>query len=100
MDNQPKPKRRITRRRFFVTAAAAIAGVGVYTWQVEPRWAERVEHKLPIAILPPHLVGKKIVLLTDIHVGPVSPEYLTSWFREIATWNPAMILVSGDFMSA
>jgi predicted MPP superfamily phosphohydrolase len=96
----PQPKRRITRRRFFASAFAASAGVGVYTWQVEPRWAERVERKLPIANLPPHLVGKKIVLLTDIHVGPVSPEYLTSWFREIATWNPAMILVSGDFMSA
>lgn len=98
---QAKPRRRlVTRRRFFATAAAAIVGVGVYTWQVEPRWAELVERKFPIANLPPHLVGKKIVHLSDIHVGPVSATYLESWFREIATWNPAMILISGDFMSA
>lgn len=97
---EPKPKRRLTRRRFFASAAAAMAGVGVYTWQVEPRWAELVERKLPIANLPPYLAGKKIVHLSDIHVGPVSSTCLDSWFREVATLKPAMILVTGDFMSA
>lgn len=88
-------KRRLTRRRFFTSAVAAIAGVGVYTWQVEPRWAELVERKLPIANLSTDLAGKKIVHLSDIHVGPVSTAYLDSWFREIATLKPAMILITG-----
>ncbi|QEL14504.1 metallophosphoesterase [Limnoglobus roseus] len=93
----PKPKRRLlTRRRFL----AAVAGVGFYTWQVEPRWAVLTERQLPIANLPPDLVGKKLVHISDIHVGPVSPTYLTSWFREISSLKPDLILITGDFMSA
>lgn len=98
MEPAPRPKRRrvITRRRFL----AAVAGVGVYTWQIEPRWATLNERQLPIANLPPHLVGKTIVHLSDIHVGPVSPTYLTNWFQAINDLKPAMVLITGDFMSA
>jgi hypothetical protein len=93
----PKPKRRIVTRRRFL---AAVGSLGIYTWQVEPRWAELVERPLPVANLPPHLAGKRVVHLSDIHVGPVSPTYLTSWFREISSLKPDLILVTGDFMSA
>ncbi len=90
----------MTRRRFIASALASVAGVGVYTWQVEPRWAERVERKLPIRNLAQELVGRTVVQLSDIHVGPVSSAYLTSWFHEINSWKPDLILITGDFMSA
>jgi uncharacterized protein len=96
MEPSPKPRWRILSRRRFL---AAVAGVGFYTWQIEPRWAQVVERLLPIPHLPTSLVGKQLVHLSDIHVGPVSPTYLASWFREINTWQPDFILITGDFMS-
>lgn len=60
-----------------LSAAAAAAGVGAYTWQVEPHWVEVVERDLPIGGLPPELAGARMVQISDLHVGPrVSDEYL------------------------
>jgi uncharacterized protein len=94
---EPKSRRRILTRRRFLLGCAAL---GVYTWQIEPHWARLVERKLPIPNLPESWVGKKLVHLSDIHVGPVSSRYLSSWFREINSWKPDLILITGDFMSS
>ncbi len=70
----------ITRRRFLkisVAGAGLGAGVGIYTWGVEPHWLEIVERRLPISSLPEDLVGWRLVQLSDLHIGPrVDDEYL------------------------
>ncbi len=93
----------ISRRRFLGAAkvAAPLAfGVGIYTWQFEPHWLEVVYRPLPIHKLPPSLVGKKLVQLSDLHLGPrVSDDYLFETFERVAALNPDVVVYTGDFTS-
>jgi predicted MPP superfamily phosphohydrolase len=70
----------LTRRQFLALGGAALAsgaGLGLYTWQVEPHWVELVRRPLPLANLPPALEGRTLLQLSDLHVGPrVDSAYL------------------------
>jgi predicted MPP superfamily phosphohydrolase len=83
-------------------AAGLLGGltVGGYSFLVEPYWIEIVRHRLPIAHLPPALVGKTLVQLSDLHVGPsVEDSYLTHAFELVAGLNPDLLVITGDFMT-
>lgn len=96
----PPPRRRITRRRFYGTAAALGLGVGAYTWRVEPHWVEVVRRDLPIRGLPAALVGRTIAQVSDLHVGPqVDSAYLAAALRTVNALHPDIVAVTGDFMS-
>ena len=76
----------LTRRRFLQASgamiAAATAGLGFYTWRVEPHWLEFVYRSLPIRGLPSSLQGRTLVQLSDIHVGGrVDDEYVIAAFQ-------------------
>ncbi|HEX6598241.1 MAG TPA: hypothetical protein VF034_02895, partial [Gemmatimonadaceae bacterium] len=70
----------LNRRQFLALGGAALAsgaGLGLYTWQVEPHWVEVVRRPLPLAYLPPALEGRTLLQLSDLHVGPqVDSSYL------------------------
>src|SRR5436190_23979634 len=66
----PPPRHFMTRRSVLRLLAAA-AGVGLYTWRVEPHWLEIVRRPLPIRNLPRALDGLSLLQLSDLHVGPV-----------------------------
>jgi uncharacterized protein len=90
------------RRRFLVrglgATAALAAGTGLYTWRVEPHWVELVERTLPIANLPPALAGKRLVQLTDLHVGPrVDDDYVIGVFDRVRALAPDIVVFTGDF---
>jgi predicted MPP superfamily phosphohydrolase len=93
----------LTRRRFFQSVAAsfgAAVGVGFYTWRVEPHWLEIVRRPLPIRGLPRSLVGRTLVQMSDVHVGPrVDDEYVLATFRRIADLRPDIVVFTGDFVS-
>ena len=95
--------RMITRRRFFKIAAAGTAlsaGVGLYTWQIEPHWLEVVEHPLAIEHLPDELVGWRLVQLSDLHIGPqVDDAYLMRCFERVKELSPELVVYTGDFIS-
>jgi uncharacterized protein len=88
--SQAPPRRkwrsRLTRRRFLAATALGACGVGLYTWRIEPHWVEVVERDLPIAGLPTDLHGRRLVQISDLHVGrSVDSEYLVGCLmREIA----------------
>lgn len=91
-------------RRAFLRGAAALgasgAGVGLYTWQVEPHWVEFVRRTLPVPGLPPALEGATLVQISDIHVGyQVDSEYLIDTLRKTARFEPDFVAVTGDFVS-
>jgi predicted MPP superfamily phosphohydrolase len=91
---------RLTRRRFLTLTGLAAVGVGVYTWRVEPHWIELVERDLPIRNLPPDWVGRKLVQISDIHVGPVvDTAFLESAIQRLSDLHADMIVITGDFMS-
>lgn len=93
----------ISRRGFLFTAggfAAVMAGTVGYTFQVEPEWLEVTSVDLPIRRLSPALVGKRLVQLSDIHVGPrVDDAYLRDTFAQVRALSPDIVVVSGDLMT-
>jgi predicted MPP superfamily phosphohydrolase len=83
-----------------IAAAASGAGIGLYTWLVEPHWLEVVKRPLPIRGLPTALHGRTLAQLSDIHVGPrVSDAYVLDTFTRVATLAPDIIVYTGDFTS-
>jgi len=91
-------------RRQFLHALGACAGIGTgityYTLEIEPTWLEIVRRPLPIRRLPPALIGRTLVHLSDLHVCPfVSDEYLFDTFRRITELRPEIVVFTGDLMS-
>jgi predicted MPP superfamily phosphohydrolase len=81
-------------------AVAAGAGTAYYTWRVEPQWLEVVRRTLPVSELPASLAGRRLVQLSDIHVGPrVEDDYVLSVFSRVAALQPDIVVVTGDLTS-
>lgn len=97
------PWPQFTRRRLLSLAGGAFVGstaLGVYVWRVEPHWLHVVERPLPIAQLPDAWIGKRIVQLSDLHVGPfVDPEHLRAALDTAAALEPDVTVITGDFMT-
>ncbi len=94
----------VTRRRFLRRTLGAAAGIAtgtfLYTWRVEPHWVEIVRRPLAIAGLPPELVGKRLVQLSDLHVGPVvDQDFLIRSVAGVAELKPDLLVITGDLMS-
>ena len=89
-----------TRRRFLSGIIAAPALAALYTWRVEPTWVEFVRRDLPIANLPPGLVGKTLVQLSDIHIGSqVADDHVTDVFAKVSALNPDLVVHTGDLIT-
>src|SRR5262249_4734218 len=77
------------------------AGAVYYACRVEPHWLEIVEREMPLTGLPSGLVGKTLVQISDIHVGPqVSDDYLRHCFAVVDALQPDFLVLTGDFMSS
>lgn len=92
------------KRRTFLRIAgsslAAAAGVGFYTWRIEPHWVELVHRALPIRGLGPSLAGRTLVQLSDTHVGArVDDDYLVTTFKQVAALKPDIVVLTGDLAS-
>jgi len=92
-----------TRRQFLAAGGAALAGAvgtGLYAWQVEPHWVEIVRRPMPLPHLPTTLVGRTLLQLSDLHVGPrVDSSYLTRTLSRAAELEPDFVVLTGDFIS-
>jgi len=93
----------MNRRRFLTLGASALgvaAAGGVYAWQIEPYWLELVRRPMPLPDLPQSLVGKTLLQVSDIHVGPrVSSDYLIRSFAAAQSLEPDFVAFTGDFVS-
>ena len=91
----------LSRRRFLsAIGGAATAGIGFYTWRVEPHWLEIVRRPLAIRRLPATLAGKTLAHVSDIHVGPrVADDYVIEAFALLRALEPDIIALTGDFVS-
>jgi uncharacterized protein len=80
--------------------AASAAGVVGYTLFVEPHWIDVVERPLPVRFLPPALIGRRLVHLSDLHVGPrVDSGYLVRALGSVEALEPDLIAITGDLIS-
>lgn len=103
MGERDVTSRRLTRRRFVQLAATSIgtaAGLGGYTWLVEPHWLEIVRRPLPIRDLPSALAGRTLAQISDVHAGlRVDDDYLVSTFSRVAALQPDIVVLTGDVVS-
>lgn len=91
-------------RRKFLKRTAILGGAGlltgVYAWQIEPFWLEFVERNMKIANLPTDLVGKKLMQISDIHVGNrFDRQYLIDALIQAQQFEPDIVVYTGDFVS-
>lgn len=90
----------MTRRRFLAAGALAACGTGLYTWRIEPHWIEVVERDLPIHKLPSALAGRRLVQISDLHVGRVvDTDYMIAAMKRVSSFEPALTVITGDFMT-
>lgn len=93
----------ISRRGFIGAAGVAVgaaAGVGLYTWRIEPHRLELVRRQLAVRNLPSSLVSRTLVQISDVHVGTrVSDDYVLATFRKIVDLQPDIVVFTGDFIS-
>ncbi|MEM1137654.1 MAG: metallophosphoesterase [Bacteroidota bacterium] len=92
------------KRRNFVKALSGIGITGLatslYTWQIEPYWVEFVNLPMPIKHLPNKLIGKKLVQISDMHVGNrFDWHYLIDSLKKVQVMNPDFVVYTGDFVS-
>ncbi len=73
--------------------AALYSGYGVVN-----AWHPRiVSHSVRIKDLPPAWRGKRLVHISDIHLGTIlRADFLTKLVAKINAQNPAMVLITGD----
>jgi predicted MPP superfamily phosphohydrolase len=94
----------MNRRKFINVALWGSVGVGfltgLYSWQIEPFWLEFVKHKMPINNLPDDLIGKKLMQISDVHVGNrFDYQYIIDSFKKAQAFNPDFVVYTGDFVS-
>lgn len=93
----------ISRRDFLYGSAGLVAsavGVGVYTRFLEPNWLEVTNHTMPVRALPDALIGKRLVQLSDLHVGPqVDDDHVLDTFRRVQALAPEIVVYTGDMTS-
>lgn len=99
----PMSSRFWTRRRFIQMGTALAGtglGLGIYAWRVEPHWVSLVERDLPIQHLPDELAGKKLVQISDLHVGSVVDfDFLVRSLKWVSSViKPDMTVITGDLM--
>lgn len=93
-------KRRQFVKKGFVGAGSLAVLSGLYTWQIEPFWLEFVKKKMPIANLPNHLIGKKVMQISDIHVGNrFDYQYIIDSFQQAKKIKPDFVVYTGDYVS-
>jgi predicted MPP superfamily phosphohydrolase len=67
---------------------------------VEPHWIEVVHRSLPVANLPKELLGKKLIQLSDLHIGPqVDDGYLIRTMKMVEEMDPDIVVYTGDLVS-
>jgi predicted MPP superfamily phosphohydrolase len=93
-------RQHMTRRYFLASAAAAGAGLALYSATRGRHDFEIVRQTIPIRDLPDSLAGFRIVQISDIHLE----EYTEPWFLEkmvgeINALAPDLVLLTGDFVS-
>lgn len=97
-------RRRFTRRQFLMAGSAAsvtvTAGVGAWALWGAPHDVEIVRVSMPLNDLPTSLVGKTIVQISDLHVGPmVSIDYLKDCCELVSALEPDIVVITGDFVT-
>jgi len=96
---QAASRRNFLRRAFLGCTSYGLGALG-YAHYIEPHWISVERRSLPIANLPDSLVGKRLVQISDMHVGEnLDHQYIVRAISSIQRLRPDLIVVTGDFMT-
>ncbi len=90
----------LNRRNFLGTSTLGAAGVLIYTFRIGPHHLRITHRSMPLAGLPSPWIGKRLVHISDFHIGPIVDDtYLKMAFTKIGALEPDIICFTGDFMT-
>ena len=94
----------INRRNFLISTTAAVAasavGVVYYTFKIGPHHLNIVHRDLPLAHLPENLKGKRLIQISDLHIGKfVDDHFMVSALKKVNELKPDILCITGDFMT-
>ncbi|HMO15452.1 MAG TPA: metallophosphoesterase [Pirellulaceae bacterium] len=95
------PRRRLTRRQMLRGGISCLAaGSGVLGWAIviEPRLLALSFHDLHVPNLPLAWRGKRLVHISDLHVGRVTLSYLIRAMETVEALEPDVLAITGDFV--
>ncbi len=79
--------------------AAALPALLGYARFVEPYWLRVIEQPLILSDLPAAAEGRRVVQLSDLHLGPwISPEYLNRAVTLANSLEPDLMVLTGDYV--
>jgi predicted MPP superfamily phosphohydrolase len=99
--SEKTPRKLLTRRNVLrALGGGVLAGSGLLGWTVgiEPHWFEIVQYPLRLNGLPKSLEGKRLVQLSDFHLGRCDLGYLISACRRVNELEPDLVVLTGDFI--
>ncbi len=92
--------RRAVLKTIVATGVGAVAGTGAYGYLYGRHELEVTRLALPVASLPPSLVGLRIGLLTDLHRSRwVSHEDAAAAVAALMRERPDLIVLGGDYVT-
>lgn len=94
---------RLIRATLSIAGVLSLAGlvVAYYSHALEPRWLRRRLLSVPLAHLPDHLCGLRILHLSDLHYrrgDPVSSGVIRRAAAWAAAMQPDIVCLTGDFV--
>jgi len=92
------------RRKFIkktlITSLGTGLAAGLYTWKVEPFWLDFEHVHMPLRNLPEALIGKKMIQISDMHVGDrFDYSFLIDSMKKARRFNPEIVVYTGDFLN-
>ena len=94
------PKPTVTRRRFLQGGLLGVAGLAVYSGEIERHWIDVVRRDAPIPGLPAAFDGVTVAQLSDIHLDEFTePFFLRDAVARINSLNPELIFLTGDYVT-
>ncbi|MCD1257512.1 metallophosphoesterase [Paenibacillus athensensis] len=102
------PLQSLSRRSFLKRAAlwggsflASGGAAGSYAAYVEPRWIETIEQRVQLRGLPQAFAGKRIVHISDIHLGfHMTLRELQAIAGRVQRLQPDMLVFTGDLFDS
>lgn len=100
VSQRPTASPRFSRRTLFTGAALAVAGLGLYSSEIERHFIEIVPQTFLIPNLPEAFHGFRIAQMSDIHLEHFTEDFfLRRAVAHINALKPDMVLLTGDFIS-
>lgn len=97
----PTTKQTSSRRDFLKAGALGVAGLALYSGEVERHWIDVAQRDIALRGLSADFEGMRIVQLSDIHMDYYTePFFLRHVIERINQLKPDAVFLTGDFVTS